>query len=62
MESCQCAWADGALSAGETAILGHIDWFLVRGLRFQDSDIVPAIDDRGHLISDHEMIMTTVAE
>jgi endonuclease/exonuclease/phosphatase family metal-dependent hydrolase len=48
--------------AGETAILGHIDWFLVRGLHAFDSVIVPAIDERGNVISDHEMIVTTVAE
>lgn len=48
--------------AGETAILGHIDWFLVRRLRVSESAIVPAIDDQGNPISDHEMIMTTVAE
>lgn len=48
--------------AGETAILGHIDWFLVRGLRVSESAIVPAIDEQGNLISDHEMIMTAVAE
>ncbi len=46
----------------ETAILGHIDWFLVRGLRVSKSTIVPAIDEQGNVISDHEMIMTTVAE
>jgi endonuclease/exonuclease/phosphatase family metal-dependent hydrolase len=48
--------------AEQSAILGHIDWFLVRGLRVFDSVIVPAIDEQGNIISDHEMIMTTVAE
>ncbi|HZF33983.1 MAG TPA: endonuclease/exonuclease/phosphatase family protein [Candidatus Angelobacter sp.] len=48
--------------AAEAAILGHIDWFFVRGLRVSESAIVPAIDERGNIISDHEMIMTTVAE
>lgn len=48
-------------AARETAILGHIDWFLVRGLRVFDSVIVPAIDAQGSVISDHEMIMTMVA-
>jgi len=48
--------------AGETAILGHIDWFLVRGLRVFESAIVPTADEQGNIISDHEMIMTTVAE
>jgi endonuclease/exonuclease/phosphatase family metal-dependent hydrolase len=46
--------------AGETAILGHIDWLLVRGLRVQDPEIISAVDDRGHLISDHEMIVATI--
>ena len=49
-------------AAGKSAILAHIDWFLVRGLRVFDSVIVPAIDEWGNIISDHEMIMTTVAE
>lgn len=48
--------------AGQTAFLGHIDWFLVRGLRAFESAIVPATDEQGNIISDHEMIMTTVAE
>jgi len=48
--------------AGETAILGHIDWFLVRGLRAYESAIIPAVDEQGNLISDHEMIVTTIAE
>jgi endonuclease/exonuclease/phosphatase family metal-dependent hydrolase len=47
--------------AGETAILGHIDWFLVRGLRVSAPVTIPAIDERGNMISDHEMIMMTVA-
>ena len=62
MASRQCGWSDGACSAGETAILGHIDWFLVRGLRAYKSAIIPAIDEQGNLISDHEMIVTTIAE
>jgi endonuclease/exonuclease/phosphatase family metal-dependent hydrolase len=48
--------------ASETAILGHIDWFLVRDLRASASAIVPAIDEQGNPISDHEMIVTTIAE
>jgi hypothetical protein len=48
--------------AGETAILGHIDWFLVRGLCAYESAIIPAVDEQGNLISDHEMIVTTIAE
>ena len=48
--------------AEQSAILGHIDWFLARGVRAFDSVIVPAIDEQGNIISDHEMIMTTVAE
>jgi endonuclease/exonuclease/phosphatase family metal-dependent hydrolase len=50
------------VQAGETAILGHIDWFLVRGVRAYESAIIPAIDEQGSLISDHEMIVTTIAE
>lgn len=46
---------------GETDMLGHIDWFLARGLRVSEPAIIPAVDERGHMISDHEMIMVTIA-
>jgi endonuclease/exonuclease/phosphatase family metal-dependent hydrolase len=48
--------------AGETAILGHIDWFLVRDLRVFAPATIPALDERGNGISDHEMIVMTIAE
>jgi endonuclease/exonuclease/phosphatase family metal-dependent hydrolase len=48
--------------ASEPAMLGHIDWFLVRGLRVSEPAIIPAVDERGHMISDHEMIAATFAE
>jgi endonuclease/exonuclease/phosphatase family metal-dependent hydrolase len=48
--------------AGEAAILGHIDWFLVRGLRVAEPAIIPAVDERGGMISDHEMIALTITE
>ena len=46
---------------GETAPLSHIDWFLVRGLHVSEPAIIPAVDERGRMISDHEMIMVTIA-
>ncbi|HUL09374.1 MAG TPA: endonuclease/exonuclease/phosphatase family protein [Candidatus Acidoferrum sp.] len=48
--------------AGEAAILGHIDWFLARDLRVVEPEIIPAVDERGNMISDHEMIALTIAE
>jgi len=48
--------------AGQAAILGHIDWLLVRGLDVCEPAIVPAVDGQGHLISDHEMIVATVGK
>ena len=41
--------------------LAHIDWFLVRGLRASAPAIVPAVDPGGTMISDHEMIVVTLA-
>jgi endonuclease/exonuclease/phosphatase family metal-dependent hydrolase len=48
--------------AGETTILGRIDWFLVRGLRVSAPATIPAVDTEGNMISDHDMIMMTVME
>ena len=36
--------------------------FLFAAFACPESTIVPAIDEQGNVISDHEMIMTTVAE
>jgi endonuclease/exonuclease/phosphatase family metal-dependent hydrolase len=38
-----------------------LDWFLARGLDVVASSIVPALDDAGGPLSDHEMITCTVA-
>jgi len=48
--------------ASAPAMLGHIDWLLVRGLRASEPAIIPAVDERGAMISDHEMIAATFAE
>jgi endonuclease/exonuclease/phosphatase family metal-dependent hydrolase len=48
--------------AGETAMLGHIDWLLVRGLDVSGPAIVRALDDRGDMISDHELIVATISK
>jgi len=62
------AWSD-ANAAGPTERpaeaapppLAHIDWFLIRGLRASAPAIVPAVDPQGTIISDHEMIVVTLA-
>jgi endonuclease/exonuclease/phosphatase family metal-dependent hydrolase len=38
----------------------HFDWFFVRGLIAEDPDVVPAVDDQGMALSDHEIITVTV--
>jgi endonuclease/exonuclease/phosphatase family metal-dependent hydrolase len=48
--------------ASEPTMLGHIDWLLVRGLNVSEPAIIPAVDERGDMISDHEMIEATFAE
>lgn len=45
---------------GEAAILGRIDWFLVRGIRVCAPATIAAVDEQGTMISDHEMIMLTI--
>jgi endonuclease/exonuclease/phosphatase family metal-dependent hydrolase len=40
--------------------LGRIDWFLARGLEATDPQTVPAIDNAGVAISDHEVLAVTV--
>lgn len=44
----------------ESATLGRIDWFLIRGLRPMSTTIIPALDECGQIISDHDMIAVTV--
>jgi endonuclease/exonuclease/phosphatase family metal-dependent hydrolase len=39
---------------------GTIDWFFARGLRCSDPAIVPAVDEAGVAISDHEALAVTV--
>jgi endonuclease/exonuclease/phosphatase family metal-dependent hydrolase len=40
--------------------LGRLDWFFSRGLAISDPRTVPAIDDAGAAISDHEALVVTV--
>lgn len=35
---------------------GKLDWLVVRGLSATDPRIIPAVDDEGRAVSDHEMI------
>jgi endonuclease/exonuclease/phosphatase family metal-dependent hydrolase len=41
--------------------LGKIDWFLGRGLVTIDPATVPAVDAGGQAISDHEVLLVTIA-
>jgi endonuclease/exonuclease/phosphatase family metal-dependent hydrolase len=41
--------------------LGKIDWFLGRGLAASEPRIVPAVDEAGRALSDHEILLVTVA-
>jgi endonuclease/exonuclease/phosphatase family metal-dependent hydrolase len=41
--------------------LGKIDWFLCRDLVASDPATLPAVDDRGVAISDHEALAVTIA-
>jgi endonuclease/exonuclease/phosphatase family metal-dependent hydrolase len=43
------------------APLGKIDWFLGRELVMTDPATVPAIDGQGQAISDHEVLLVTIA-
>ena len=40
--------------------LGRIDWFFARGLVCSDPAVVPAVDEKGVAISDHEALAVTV--
>ncbi len=44
-----------------TPPLGKIDWFLSRDLMVSDPATVPAVDARGEAISDHEVLLVTIA-
>ncbi len=41
--------------------LGKIDWFLTRGLEVADARTIPAVDDAGSALSDHEVLAVTLA-
>jgi len=43
------------------APLGKIDWFLSRGLVAREPATVPAVDAEGQAISDHEVLLVTIA-
>ena len=40
--------------------LGRIDWFFARGLACSDPAVIPATDDNGVAISDHEALAVTI--
>lgn len=40
---------------------GKIDWFFARGLHCAEPTIVPAVDAQGVAISDHEVLVVTIA-
>ncbi len=41
--------------------LGRIDWFFARGLDCSEPAVIPAVDDKGVAISDHEALAVTVS-
>jgi endonuclease/exonuclease/phosphatase family metal-dependent hydrolase len=40
--------------------LGRIDWFFARGLECTSPAVIPAVDEKGFAISDHEVLAVTV--
>ena len=40
--------------------LGRIDWFFARGLACSDPAVLPAVDEQGVAISDHDALVVTV--
>jgi endonuclease/exonuclease/phosphatase family metal-dependent hydrolase len=40
---------------------GKLDWIVVRGLTVASPQIVPALDEQGRAISDHEMLVVDIA-
>jgi endonuclease/exonuclease/phosphatase family metal-dependent hydrolase len=40
--------------------LGRIDWFFARGLLCSDPAVIPAVDENGVAISDHEALVVTI--
>ena len=43
------------------AFFGKIDWLFARDLVCTDPKIVPAVDEAGEAISDHEVLVVTIA-
>lgn len=39
----------------------HYDWFFVRDLQVDDPAIIPAVDEQGNALSDHEAIALTIS-
>lgn len=59
------SWADANLavptqrdtpSKAHSKPFGKLDWLFVRGLKAENPQVVPAVDEQGQAISDHEMI------
>lgn len=40
---------------------GKLDWLVVRGLKASNPQVIPAVDEQGRPVSDHEMIAVDVA-
>jgi endonuclease/exonuclease/phosphatase family metal-dependent hydrolase len=40
--------------------LGKLDWFLARGLEATAPSVIPAVDDTGSALSDHEVVTVTI--
>jgi endonuclease/exonuclease/phosphatase family metal-dependent hydrolase len=39
---------------------GKLDWIVVRGLEASNPQVIPAVDEQGRAVSDHEMIAVDV--
>jgi endonuclease/exonuclease/phosphatase family metal-dependent hydrolase len=39
----------------------QLDWFCVRGLKVRDPTVVPALSEDAEVLSDHEMVLLTIA-
>ena len=51
-----CRQAPGPSNKHEPPF-GKLDWIVVRGLKAGAPQVVPAVDDQGRAVSDHEMIV-----
>ncbi len=39
---------------------GKLDWLVVRGVRVENPQVIPAVDEAGKPISDHDMVAVEI--